>query len=117
MPWCMQSSALRRFWCYQPPSSIAIYPSCARVALARAGQKRDPGLETAGIWRMSDNVPTIQAGTSDDSQWMVISARSPPYSFVGAMAVDFAASKAALTMVSRMNTIDVAPEHGPYPFS
>ena len=40
-----------------------------RFAVAQADQKRDPGLETAGIWRMSDQaLPHWQLPTVDNSE-------------------------------------------------
>ena len=40
--------------CHLSPLSIALCWRCARFAVAQAVQRRDPGLTTAGMWRMSD---------------------------------------------------------------
>jgi phosphatidylserine/phosphatidylglycerophosphate/cardiolipin synthase-like enzyme len=37
----------------QPEASIALGSRQRRIAVAQAGEKRDPGRETTGIWRMS----------------------------------------------------------------
>jgi hypothetical protein len=37
----------------QPETSIALGSRQRRIAVAQACEKRDPGRETAGIWRMS----------------------------------------------------------------
>jgi hypothetical protein len=53
MPRCGQSSTVRRYRAVNPAASIARCRCRARFVVAQAVQRRDPGLEATGIWRMS----------------------------------------------------------------
>ena len=48
--WISPNQRASPFRCYQPRASIALCSHSARFAVARAGQRNDPGPETAGIW-------------------------------------------------------------------
>jgi hypothetical protein len=53
MPRCGQSSTVRRYRAVNPAASIARCRCWARFAVTQAVQRRDPGLEATGVWRMS----------------------------------------------------------------
>jgi Transposase DDE domain group 1 len=61
MPWDNQNRARFSVGVRQPETSIALGSLQRRIAVAQAGQKRDSGRETAGIWRMSDYTPPMSA--------------------------------------------------------
>ena len=53
MPWDKQIGRFSASECVSRRTSIALGSRQRRIAVAQAGEKRDPGRKTAGIWRMS----------------------------------------------------------------
>ena len=65
MPRYGQGSTVRRYRAVNPAASIARCRCWARFAVAQAVQRRDPGLEATGIWRMSGNTSACGAHPSE----------------------------------------------------
>jgi len=57
MPWCEQSSTVRRLPCRQPGGFDRPLPMLGAISVAQAVQRRDPDLEATGIRRMSVYIP------------------------------------------------------------
>ena len=58
---CVGAGKTARFSVPLPPTASfdRLLPMPRRIAVAQAGQKRDPGLEIAGIRRMPDKTETL----------------------------------------------------------
>jgi hypothetical protein len=69
MPWYRQSGCVLASGRRQPAASIALCSRRRRFAVARDGQKRDPGCETPGIWPMSVERVSLDPNAESSNAW------------------------------------------------